>query len=419
MQGVAYIEPRTGMLDVEAVRRQFPLLNERIGGRPLCYLDNAATSHKPLSVLDAMDDCYRHHYGPIHRGLYPLAEDASRRYEQARAAVARFIGAPSAEQLIFTRSATEAINLVAAGWAQPRLRPGDAVWVSRMEHHSNFLPWQRVCQRTGAHLRIIELMPDGSLDFKSAADLYGPRTRLIALSHVSNVLSVVNPIREIAEGARAHGIPVLVDAAQSVAHLPVDVVALDCDFLAFSAHKMCGPTGIGALYAKPEHLDDMEPLHVGGGMVDEVDESRSSWAPSPGRFEAGSPNLAGAVGFAAAVDYLTGIGMERVHAHVRDVAREALRALAAIPDVQIYGPADATRRAGIVAFNLPGIHAHDVAQLLAERGVAIRAGHHCCQPLMQHLGVPATARASFALYNRRDDVDIFIDALKWARRAFV
>lgn len=419
MQRVAHIEPRTGMLDVEAVRRQFPLLNERIGGRPLCYLDNAATSHKPLSVLDAMDDCYRHHYGPIHRGLYPLAEDASLRYEQARATVARFIGSPSPERLVFTRSATEAINLVATGWAQPRLRPGDVVWVSRMEHHSNFLPWQRICQRTGARLRIIELKPDGSLDIESAADLYEPRTRLIALSHVSNVLGVVNPIREVSENARAHGIPVLIDAAQSVAHVPVDVVALGCDFLAFSAHKMCGPTGIGALYAKSEYLDDMEPLHVGGGMVDEVDEMRSSWAPSPGKFEAGSPNLAGAVGFAAAVEYLSGIGMKRVHTHVRDLIRETLRALAEIPDVQIYGPADATKRAGIVAFNLSNVHAHDVAQLLAERGVAIRAGHHCCQPLMQHLGVPATARVSFAFYNRRNDVEIFIDALQWARRAYV
>ena len=419
MQRVAPIEPGTGILDVEAVRRQFPLLNERIGGRPLCYLDNAATSHMPLSVLDAMDDCYRHHYGPIHRGLYPLAEDATRRYEQARATVARFIGSPSAERLIFTRSATEAINLVAAGWAQPRLRPGDAVWVSRMEHHSNFLPWQWVCQRTGARLRMIELRLDGSLDFESAADLYGPRTRLIALSHVSNVLGVVNPIRAVVEKARAHGIPVLVDAAQSMAHIPVDVVELGCDFLAFSAHKMCGPTGIGALYAKPEHLDVMEPWLVGGGMVDEVGELRSNWAPHPAKFEAGSPNLAGAVGFAAAVDFLSGVGMERVHGHVHALTQQALRALTGISGVQIYGSSDTTQRAGIIAFNVTCIHAHDLAQLLAERGVAIRAGHHCCQPLMRHLGVPATARASFALYNRPEDVNAFIEAVQWARQQLV
>lgn len=415
MQRAAQNHPDPESLDVETVRSRFPLLNQRVGGRPLCYLDNAATSHKPLSVLDAMDDCYSRHYGPIHRGLYALAEDASGRYEAARASVARFIGAPSAEHLVFTRSATEAINLVAAGWVQPRLRAGDALWVSRMEHHSNFLPWQRACRRAGAHLRIIELKPDGSLDLESAADLYGPRTRLIALSHVSNVLGVVNPIREIVEKARAQGIPVLVDAAQSVAHISVNAAELDCDFLAFSAHKICGPTGIGALYAKPAHLDEMEPLLLGGGMVDEVGESHSRWAPSPGKFEAGSPNLAGAVGFAAAVDFLNGIGMDRIHAHVQDLTRQALRALATIPDMQIYGPVDAIRRAGIVAFNSPGIHPHDMAQLLAERGVAIRAGHHCCQPLMRFLGVPATARASFALYNGPDDVELFVDAVRWAR----
>lgn len=407
------------MLDVETVRSQFPLLSEPAGQRSLCYLDNAATSHKPRAVLDAIDDCYRHHYGPVHRGLYALAEQATARYEQARAAVARFIGAPSAAQLIFTRSATEAINAVAAGWAEPRLRPGDQVWVSRLEHHSNFLPWQRVCQRTGAQLRIIELRADGRLDFASAADLYGPRTRLIALTQVSNVLGTVTPIREVVEQARSHGIPVVVDAAQSVAHRPVNVAELDCDFLAFSAHKIGGPTGIGALYARTEHLEDMEPWLVGGGMVDEVGESRSNWAPYPAKFEAGSPNLAGAVGFAAAADYLTGIGMERVRDHVQALTQQALRALAAISDVQIYGPVEATGRAGIVAFNLAGVHPHDVAQLLAERGVAIRAGHHCCQPLMRFLGVPATARASFALYNRPDDVDVFIEAIQWARRVLV
>lgn len=419
MRGLAKNEPGPAKLDVEAVRSQYPLLSEAAGQRGLCYLDNAATSHKPLAVLDAIDDCYRHHYGPVHRGLYALAEQASARYEQARAAVARFIGAPSADQLIFTRSATEAINAVATGWAEPRLRPGDQVWVSRLEHHSNFLPWQRLCQRTGAHLRIIELQADGRLDCESATDLYGPRTRLIALTQVSNVLGVVTPIREIVERASAHKIPVLVDAAQSVAHLAVNVTELGCDFLAFSAHKIGGPTGIGALYARTEHLEAMEPWLVGGGMVDEVGESGSNWAPYPARFEAGSPNLAGAIGFAAAVDYLEGIGMERVRDHVQTLTQQALRALAAISDVRTYGPVDAAGRAGIVAFNLSGVHPHDVAQLLAERGVAIRAGHHCCQPLMRFLGVPATARASFALYNRPNDVDVFIDAIHWVRRVLV
>ena len=416
MHGLAKNEPGPSTLDVEAIRSQFPLLSETAGGRALCYLDNAATSQKPLAVLAAIDDCYRRHYGPVHRGLYALAEEASARYEQARASVARFIGAPSADQLIFTRSATEAINAVASGWAEPRLRPGDHLWVSRLEHHSNFLPWQRVCQRTGARLRIIGLRADGRLDLENAADLYGPRTRLIALAQVSNVLGVVTPIREVVERAHAQGIPVLVDAAQSVAHGPVNVAELGCDFLAFSAHKICGPTGIGALYARPEHLEVMEPWLVGGGMVDEVTETHSSWAAYPAKFEAGSPNLAGAIGFAAAVDYLAGIGMDRVRDHVQALTQHALRALAAIPDVEIYGPVETTGRAGIVAFILRGVHPHDLAQLLAERGVAIRAGHHCCQPLMRFLGVPATARASFALYNRPDDLDTLVEAIHWARR---
>jgi cysteine desulfurase/selenocysteine lyase len=395
------------------------MLSEPAGARPLHYLDNAATSHKPSVVLDVLDDCYRHHYGPVHRGLYALAEQATARYEQARATVARFVGAPSADQLVFTRSTTEAINLVAAGWAQPRLRPGDEVWVSRMEHHSNFLPWQRACQQSGARLRIIELNTDGSLDLDGAgADPFGPRTRLVALTLVSNVLGVVNPIREVVERARPRGIPVLVDAAQAVAHLPLDVAELGCDFLAFSAHKMCGPTGIGALYAKAERLEEMEPLLLGGGMVDVVGEAHSSWARPPEKFEAGSPNLSGAVGFAAAARYLSGIGMQRVHAHVETLTERTLDALAATTGVRIYGPLDAGRRAGIVAFNLAGLHPHDLAQLLAERGVAIRAGHHCCQPLMQVLGVPATARASFALYNRADDVDALVDAVRWAHRVF-
>jgi cysteine desulfurase/selenocysteine lyase len=412
-------QPDPGILDADAIRAQFPQLSGPTGGRPLHYLDSAATSHKPLAVLAALDDSYRHHYGPVNRGLYALAEEATARYARSRATVAQFIGAPSAGELVFTRSATEAINLVAAGWTQPRLQPGDEVWVSRMEHHSNFLPWQRACQQSGARLRIIELNADGSLDLDGdGADPFGARTRLIALTLVSNVLGVVNPMREVVERARHRGIAVLVDAAQAVAHRPLDVVELGCDFLAFSAHKMCGPTGIGALYAKAERLDEMEPLLLGGGMVDVVGGAHSTWARAPDKFEAGSPNLSGAVGFAAAARYLSEIGMERVHAHVETLTQRTLDALAATAGVQIYGPLDASRRAGIVAFNLAGLHPHDLAQLLAERGVAIRAGHHCCQPLMQALGVPATARASFALYNRPDDVDAFIEALRSAHRVF-
>ncbi len=403
-------------LDVESIRANFPLLVAAAStGRVLCYLDNAATSQKPAAVIDAIGGCYRHYYGSVHRGLYELAEEATERYEQARKTVARFIGAPS-DQLVFTRSATEAINLVATGWLAPRVQPGDAVWISRMEHHANFLPWQRTCKKAGVRLRIIELRPDGSLDLECREELYGPRTRLIALTQVSNVLGVVNPVRDIAREARRHGIPVLVDAAQSVAHMPVDVAELGCDFLALSAHKMVGPTGIGALYAKAEHLEVMEPLLVGGGMVDEVGDFESSWARYPGKFEAGSPNLAGAIGFAAAAQYLSQIGMDRIRVHVQTLTEQALNAMRHIPGLTIYGPTEASGRAGILAFNLAGIHAHDVAQLVAERGVAIRAGHHCCQPLMGHLGVAATVRASFALYNRPEDVEALIEALEWTRQ---
>ncbi|MEJ2347243.1 MAG: SufS family cysteine desulfurase [Gammaproteobacteria bacterium] len=406
------------MRELAAVRRDFPLLHSTAGGLPFVYLDNAATSQKPAVVIEAVADCYRRHYGPVHRGLYPLAEEASARYERARARLARFVGAPAPEQLIFTRSATEAINLVAAGWAQPRLAPGDEVWVTRMEHHANYLPWQRVCRGSGARLRLIELDADGCLDLDRSGDMLGPRTRLIALTQVSNVLGTINPVREICARARERGIRVLVDAAQAVSHLALDVQDLDCDFLTFSAHKMLGPDGIGALYARAEHLEAMEPLLVGGGMVDRVEEHGSVWAPYPAKFEAGSPNLAGALGFAAAAEYLAAVGMERVHRHLQQLTELALSALRAVPGVQIYGPTGLEQRAGIISFNLSGVHAHDVAHVAGERGVAIRAGHHCCQPLMAHLGVASTARASFALYNRIEDVDALVDAVAAARKMF-
>jgi cysteine desulfurase/selenocysteine lyase len=405
------------MPELAAARRDFPMLRSAPGGVPLVYLDNAATSQKPEVVIEAVAECYRHHYGPVHRGLYPLAEESSARYERARARLAHFVGAGSPEQVIFTRSATEAINLVAAGWARPRLGPGDDVWVTRMEHHANYLPWQRVCRSSGARLHHIELDADGHLDLDRSGCL-GPRTRLIALTQVSNVLGTINPVRELCARARERGIPVLVDAAQAVSHLALDVRDLDCDFLAFSAHKMLGPDGIGALYARAEHLDAMEPLLVGGGMVDRVEEEGSVWAPSPGKFEAGSPNLAGALGFAAAADYLSAVGMERIHRHLHQLTEYALSALRTLHGVQIYGPRHSEQRAGIVSFNLTGVHAHDVAHVAGERGVAIRAGHHCCQPLMAHLGVASTARASFALYNRTEDVDALVDAVAAARKMF-
>ena len=397
-------------------KRDFPALASSADA-PLHYLDNAATTQKPAAVIDAMSRCLEAGQGPVHRGLYPLAESASATYESARERVARFIGAQQPEQLIFTGSATQAINMVAWGWLRPRLRPGDRVWVTRMEHHANFLPWQRVCRETGAELWIIELNEDGSLDLAGADELLDGRTRMIALCQVSNVLGVENPVRRVCGLAASAGIPVLVDAAQSVAHMAVDVAALGCDFLAFSAHKMYGPSGIGALFGRPQRLEEMEPLLVGGGMVDQVSDDGAVWTPVPERFEAGSPNLAGAVGFAAAVDWLSAAGIGRVQAQVADLAEQAVTALAGISQLRLL-PSAETPRSSIVSFDVAGVHPHDVAQIAGARGVALRAGHHCCQPLMSHLGLGATVRASFGVYNNRDDIEALIQAVHEALRVF-
>jgi cysteine desulfurase/selenocysteine lyase len=402
--------------DPDRIRTLFPLL-DRAGGS-LHYLDNAATSQKPAVVIDAVAACYRDHYGSVHRGLYPLAERASERYESARAAVAGLIGATRPEQVVFTRSATESINLVAAGWARRRLRPGDEIWVTAMEHHSNYLPWQAVCRETGARLRIVECDASGALAL-GAARLFSNKTRLIALTHVSNVLGVINPVEAILERAGERGIPVLIDGAQAAGHTPLDVGALGCDFYAFSAHKMYGPTGIGALYVAADRVDELEPLLLGGGMVEEVGETASTWLPAPAKFEAGSPNLAGGAGFAAAVDFVRRHMLGPAARHAIDLAAAAGRELDALPGVVTYGPPPERRGSGIVSFNVEGIHPHDVAQIAGERGVAVRAGHHCCQPLMQRLGVPATVRASFAPYNNGADVDALIGAVREAIRVFL
>ncbi|MGB5278272.1 MAG: SufS family cysteine desulfurase [Gammaproteobacteria bacterium] len=399
-----------------AWKADFPALVS-IDGMALHYLDNAATTQKPVAVIEAMKQSIESGQGSVHRGLYPLAESASLAYEAARNTIAGFIGAPHSDQLIFTRSATESINMVAWGWLQPRLKPADRVWVTRMEHHANFLPWQRVCAQTGAELRIIELNENGSLDFEGADELFDPRTGLIALCHVSNVLGIENPVRTICERAASVGIPVLVDAAQSVSHMPVDVTALGCDFLAFSAHKLYGPAGIGVLFGKKQCLEAMEPLLVGGGMVDRVDDATAQWAPVPARFEAGSPNLLGAVGFAAAVDWLSAIGMDKVNTRVSALTRKAVDVLASVPGLQLL-PGAGAERSAIVSFVLEGIHPHDIAQVAGERGVALRAGHHCCQPLLHHLGLTATARASLGIYNDDADIAALVDAIQEAKRLF-
>jgi cysteine desulfurase/selenocysteine lyase len=331
--------------------------------------------------------------------------------------VARFICAPSARQLVFTRSTTEAINMVAQGWARARLARGDRIWVTRMEHHANLLPWQRVCRERGAELRVIELDKDGRLDWQAAGELFDRRTRLIALGQISNVLGIENPVQALCARAAEEAVPVLVDAAQSVAHSRVDVTDLDCDFLAFSAHKMYGPTGVGALYAKAERFAEMEPLLVGGGMVDEVTLQTASWTGCPQRFEAGSPNLAGAAGFAAAVEYVNQLDMEVIHAHVSSLTARVVEALAQVPGLRLI-PERTVDRAAIVSFVVDGVHPHDLAQIAGEQGVAVRAGHHCCQPLMQHLGVTATTRASVAVYNDEADIAALVRAIDRARRLF-
>jgi len=400
---------------VEKIRADFPLLVN--AGDSLHYLDNAATSQKPNAVIDAISNCYSEHYGPVHRGLYPLAEEASQRYESARTTLAKFINAPD-DQLIFTRSTTESINMVAQGWLRSRLSKGDQIWVTRMEHHANYLPWKALCNENDAKLKIIELRQDGSLDLDSCIGLYDSTTKLIAVTHTSNVLGTINPVKEICAKAAEQGIAVMVDAAQSVGHIPVDVIDIDCDFLAFSAHKMFGPTGIGALYGKAERLVEMEPLLLGGGMVDSINECNSVWMPYPAKFEAGSQNLAGALGFAAAINWLHENDMAAMHKHVTGITQYALDSLSKLNSIEIHGPRNAQQRAGIVSFNLTDVHPHDVGQIAGELGVAIRAGHHCCQPLMQYIGVAATARASFAPYNSYSDIDVLIEAINEAHSMF-
>lgn len=401
-------------VDFEALRADFPIF--ATSPQSLHYLDSAASAQKPACVIESISQCYNHDYGPVHRGLYPLAESASEHYEASRRTIAHFINAARPDQVVFTRSATESINLVAQGWAAQYLQPGDEIWVSQMEHHSNFLPWQRVCKNRDLRLRIIPLDSEGRIDLEKSKGLFGKKSRLIAITQVSNVLGTINPIREIVATAKQQNIPVLVDAAQSAGHMPVDVQDLDCDFLAASAHKMCGPTGIGFLYGKSDRLAETEPLLLGGGMVDEVNIDNSSWAEIPARFEAGSPNLAGAIGFAAAADYLRDIGLQAIEQRVKDLALLAYENLSSVSGIRLYGPDPGLDSSGILSFNIDGIHPHDVAHIAAENGVAIRAGHHCCQPLMHHLGVSSTARASFNLYNNEQDIAALMAAILDAKR---
>jgi cysteine desulfurase/selenocysteine lyase len=399
------------MLDIERVRADFPALSRTVHGRPLVFLDSAASSQKPLPVLEAMERVYRECYANVHRGIYAFSEEATLAYENARDRVASFINAPVREGIIFTRNTTEAINLVAYAWGRTNIRSGDRILLTEMEHHSNLVPWQLLAQEKGAQLVYLPITDDGLLRMDLLDSLLDERVKLVAVTMMSNVLGTVNPVKEIICRAHAAGAVVLVDAAQSVPHMPVDVQDLDCDFLAFSGHKMCGPTGIGVLYGKEALLEAMPPFLGGGDMIRKVEWESATWNRLPWKFEAGTPAFVEGIGLGAAVDYLTGIGMEAIAAHERELTAYALERLSALPGLNIIGP-PAHQRGGVVAFTFRGIHPHDIAHMLDMEGIAVRAGHHCAQPLHRRLGLTATVRASFYLYNTAEEVDALARALE-------
>ncbi len=410
--------PPRSQLDEARLRADFPVLDQEVHGRPLVYLDNAASSQKPRRVIEAVADFYRRDSANVHRGIHELSRRSTEAYEGARERVATFLGIPDPAELIWTRGTTEALNLVAGSWGGANLRPGDEVLLSVMEHHSNLVPWQLIAARTGARLRFLDVDDEGRLDLSALDEVLGERTRLVSLGHVSNALGTVNPVREIARRAHAVGALMAVDGAQSAPHLPVDVRELECDFFAFSGHKMCGPTGIGGLWGRRELLEAMPPFLGGGDMIEVVELESSTFAPLPHRFEAGTPHIAGAIGLGAAAGYLAEVGMDRVREHGRALLEYALERMRSVPDLRVLGPRRVEERSGVVSFTLADVHPHDLATILDAAGVAIRAGHHCAQPLMRRLEVTATARASFYLYNTRADVDRLIEALHHARTLF-
>lgn len=406
------------MYDETAVRRDFPILSRTVNGKPLVYLDNAATSQKPLAVIDALVDYYSGHNANVHRGVHQLSEEATSAYELAREKVAGFVGASSSNEIVFVRNTTEAINLVAHGWGLKNLGPGDEIVLSDVEHHSNLVPWQMLCQRTGSVLRFLPMNGEQTVDRAGIEDVIGPRTRLVSLVHVSNAFGGINPVEEVVAAARRAGALVMLDGAQSVPHMPVNVQDLDIDFLAFSGHKMCAPMGIGALWARESILEGMDPFLGGGDMIRAVWYDHAEYNTVPYKFEAGTPNVADAVGLGAAIDYLSALGMQSIRDHERDLTAFALERFAEIEDVTVYGPRDAGSRGGVVSFNLNDVHPHDVGTILDTEGIAIRAGHHCCNPAMRKLGISGTARASFYLYTTRAEVDLLVGALTQVRSVF-
>ena len=404
-------------LNVSAVRRDFPILEQTVDGRPLVYLDNAASSQKPRQVIGAISTYYLRDHANVHRGVHELARRATEAYESARERVASWLNAATPHELVWTRGTSEALNLVAFSIGQARVGHGDEIVISEMEHHSNLVPWQLLAERNGARLRYVRLTDDGHLDLDHLAALLGARTRVVSLPHVSNALGTINPVREIAALVRERtGAVYILDGAQGAPHLPVDVRALGCDFYAFSGHKMCGPTGMGALWGKERLLEEMPPYQGGGEMIEHVYMDHSTWAEVPHKFEAGTPNIAGAVGLAAAVDYLDGVGLAAIHQHEMALTRSAMKLLSDVEGLRILGPADPEDRAGVVPFVIEGVSAQDVATILDAQGIAVRAGHHCAQLVVDRYGVPATTRASFYLYNTVEEVEELAEGVKTARR---
>ena len=404
------------MFDVEQVRAEFPILAQEVNGRPLVYLDNGATSQKPRRVIDAIRHYYESDNANVHRGLHALSGRATNAYEGARDTVRAFLNAADRREVVFVRSATEGLNLIAQSWARPRLAPDDEILVTTMEHHSNIVPWQLVCRHTGARLRVAPIHDSGELDMEAFAQLVTERTRIVAVAHVSNALGTVNPVGEIVEMAHAAGAVAVLDGAQAAAHDTIDVRALDCDFYVFSSHKCYGPTGVGALYGRAEVLEEMEPYQGGGDMIRTVSFEESTWSDLPCKFEAGTPNIAGAIGLGAAIEFMTGLGMDAIAAHEREVLEYATEALGALDGIRIIGTA--REKAGIVSFVVEGVHPHDVGTIVDRHGVAIRAGHHCAMPLMRRYGVPATSRASLGAYNTRADIDALVESLHAVKEIF-
>jgi cysteine desulfurase/selenocysteine lyase len=402
--------------DVEKIREDFPILAQSVHGKPLVYLDNAATAQKPRAVLEGLDRFYVTENSNVHRGVHYLSERATRDYEDARITVQRFLGARSPREVIFVRGTTEAINLVAQCYGRLHVAQGDEIVVSTMEHHSNIVPWQMLCEEKGARLRVIPINDAGEFSLEDYEKLLSDRTRLVAVVHVSNSLGTVNPVRQVIERAHRRGIPVLLDGAQAVQHLRVDVQDLDCDFFAFSGHKIYGPTGIGVLYGKAELLEKMPPYQGGGDMISSVTFAKTTYNVLPYKFEAGTPDIAGAIGLAAALDYVTAIGLEHIALHEHDLLTYATEVLAEVPTLRLIGTA--REKASVISFTLEGIHPHDVGTILDQEGIAVRTGHHCCQPVMDRYHVPATSRASIGLYNTREEIDALARGLEQVREVF-